>query len=329
MSNENRRDPRSALVEQKHFTLRPKPLERWLWQQGIPAAAERVFWVHWEEGMRRRDWCSEIALVQVARLCCVDISTVTRAYQLLKKYDLIRREDPGRDPANPFQRAIAVTEVRVPRELLVTLAQSPNRRASRPQASTPAPQARPDEQTAPPLVENIYRGKSPESPQLGRSAWRAVMDKFSADERVEFFNASKDRRTAMRFDEATTLNPEERGHVLEYLARIASKVPDAPPPRKIATAAAVPVVPKSRKVSPLEAARVRRVVLQAVPASHAPEVFRQVLWSVEEGALRRFEVAHATNIAIKKIRDGAWTRPHRMPPNWMSALARPDTCSAA
>ena len=77
--------------------------------------------------MRRGDWCSELPLKQVARECCVDPSTVTRAYQLLKGLELIRREDPGRDPANPFQQAIAITEVRVPRELLVTLGQTPNR----------------------------------------------------------------------------------------------------------------------------------------------------------------------------------------------------------
>ena len=44
------RDPRTVLVREKYFSLRPKPLERWLWQQGLSQAAERVFWLHWEEG---------------------------------------------------------------------------------------------------------------------------------------------------------------------------------------------------------------------------------------------------------------------------------------
>jgi hypothetical protein len=41
---------------------------------------------------------------------------------------------------------------------------------------------------------------------------------------------------------------------------------------------------------------------------------------------------HAVNIALKKIREGQWTRPHRMPPNWMRKLseaAQPETCSGA
>src|ERR1017187_4525269 len=126
MSIENAHDPRDRLVREKYFTLKPKPLERWLWQQGLPQAAERVFWLHWEEGMMRGDWCSELSLRQVARECCVDPSTVTRAYQVLKGLKLIRREDPGRDPANPFQQAIAITEVRIPRELLVELGRAPN-----------------------------------------------------------------------------------------------------------------------------------------------------------------------------------------------------------
>jgi hypothetical protein len=50
---------------------------------------------------------------------------------------------------------------------------------------------------------------------------------------------------------------------------------------------------------------------------------RQVVWSVEAGALRRFETRHALHIALKKIREGRWTRPHRMPPNWARALSQP------
>ena len=61
----------------------------------------------------------------------------------------------------------------------------------------------------------------------------------------------------------------------------------------------------------------------------AVEVLRQLVWAVEEGALRRFEVALGVNIALKKIREGAWTRPNRMPPNWARLAALPETCSAA
>ena len=68
-------------------------------------------------------------------------------------------------------------------------------------------------------------------------------------------------------------------------------------------------------------------------APNAQEVLRQVLWAVEEGALQRFGAAMAVNIALKKIREGAWSRPNRMPPNWMRALpksvAQPEPCSFA
>ena len=115
------------MVREKFFSLRPKPLERWIWQRGLPPAAERVFWLHWEEGLKRRDWCSELPLKVVARECCIDVSTVTRAYQLLKAEGLLRREDPGRDACQPFQQAIAITEVLLPRELLTQLQHIPNR----------------------------------------------------------------------------------------------------------------------------------------------------------------------------------------------------------
>ena len=127
MPTESSHDPREVLVRRKYFSLRPQPLEQWIWKQGIAPSAERVFWLHWQEGMRSRDWCSSIPLKRVATLCALDISSVTRAYQLLAKLGLIRRQDPGRDPARPFERAVCVTEVRVPRELLQELGRYPDR----------------------------------------------------------------------------------------------------------------------------------------------------------------------------------------------------------
>src|SRR5580698_676405 len=124
------RDARVRRGREKYFSIRPRPVERWLWAQGIPASAERVFWLHWQEGVQRGDWCSEIPLRRVARECSLDVSTVTRAYQLLGKMGCIRRTDPGRDAANPFQQATAVTEVRLPRELLGELDRHPNRRGA-------------------------------------------------------------------------------------------------------------------------------------------------------------------------------------------------------
>jgi len=81
-------------------------------------------------------------------------------------------------------------------------------------------------------------------------------------------------------------------------------------------------------LSALEAARVRSGVLNLAAPDGAAELFRQVLWSMEEGALRRFDTRLALIIALKKIRDGAWTKPNRLPPNWL-ASARAETCSAA
>jgi len=59
-----------------------------------------------------------------------------------------------------------------------------------------------------------------------------------------------------------------------------------------------------------------------------------VIWAVEHGALRRFDLGLALNIALKKIREGAWSKPNRMPPNWLPAArqrdsAVPEQCSIA
>jgi hypothetical protein len=308
------RDPREVLVRDKYFSLRPKPLERWLWQQGVPQTAERVFWLHWEEGQKAGDWCSQVPLKRVASLCCVDPSTVTRAYQLLKSLGLIRREDPGRDPANPFQQATAVTEVCVPRELLVEMSRCANRR--RQPSAAPRPEAKP-------LAEKL-----PSAPVVApcptRQEAHDMWGRASPEEKAQFFRASRSGARRIDFDVDSRLTPEDRGLILAQLDQMAcarTMVPNVPK----SVQPKVYVGPK--KLSLLEVARARRRIAEAVPSQEAAETLRQVIWAVEEGALRRFDLSMALNIALKKIREGCWTRPNRMPPNWLRAAT--ETCSAA
>jgi hypothetical protein len=348
MSIDSPFDPRDALVKTKYFNQYPQPLERWLWKQALPQAAERVFWLHWTEGRRNGNWCSEIPLKRVALECCVDPSTVTRSYQLLKSLGLLRREDPGRDPANPFCQATAITEVRLPRAFITELGRSPNR--AQKESSPPtlavamsAPQIPPSPATIPagptpqaadaPIIETSAPAKPPATRQ-SRQQTQALWARASDHERTRFFVASKDRRTHLEFDADTRLTPEDRGWILAQLAQLAVAKPSEPAP-----SAGTPKPPKSvyqgpRRLSVLDLARTRKRIFDCVPGATAAEILRQVIWAVEEGALRRFEAPLALNIAVKKIRDGAWSRPHRMPPQWMPRAetrerAAPEQCSAA
>jgi hypothetical protein len=329
MSIESAHDPRSALVKTKYFSLHPKPLERWLWRQGLPQAAERVFWLHWEEGMRAGDWCSEIPIKRVARECCVDPSTVTRAYQVLKSLALISREDPGRDPNNPFAQATAITEVRLPRELVIELSATPNRPTKKPETPIEPAHTGIDAKSPSPTMVQY-----PETRPLRtmRKETQAMWSRASATERARFFNASKDRLTAFEFDENTKLTPEDRGQILGQLAQLAAAKP-SPAICPSNTDPAKQQYAGPRRLSVLELARARKKVFDLVPAAGAQEVLRQVIWAAEEGALRRFTSTMALNIALKKIREGAWGKPNRMPPNWLpnnvKVHAQPEQCSAA
>jgi hypothetical protein len=321
MSIESAHDPRSALVKYKYFSLHPKPLERWLWKQALPPAAERVFWLHWEAGMQNGDWCSEIPLKRVAFECCVDPSTVTRAYQLLKALELIRREDPGRDPNNPFQQATAITEVQLPRELIAELSRSPNR----PQKSQPI-----DAETATPKAGGLLQ-TLPHKARYSRVESQAMWSRASAAERSRFFTASRDRLTALEFDADTKLTPQDRGQILGILAQVAAARPASSQPK---SNGATPEPHGPRRLSVLELARVRKRILEVVPAEGSAEILRQVIWAAEQGALQRFTLSLAINIALKKIREGAWSKPHRMPPNWLprdvrKQIAQPEPCNAA
>jgi hypothetical protein len=330
MSLQSSNDPRDRLCREKYFTLRPKPLERWLWEQGVPQAAERVFWLHWEQGMRSGDWCSQLSLRRVATHCCIDTSTVTRAYQLLKALELIRREDPGRDPHNPFQQATAVTEVRLPRALLMELARSPNR----PRISGAAPMAAPHGPPKAPQAIDLATESSVERPT--RQQIQATWGRASPSERSRYFNASRNGIATIEFDPASQLTPEDRFQLLTQLQQMA-RARLAPPPAAQGGqhAPGYPSHPRRpndarpRRLSTLELARTRKRVIETVSTHDAPEVLRQIVWAVEEGALRRFDMPLALNIALKKVREGAWSRPNRMPPNWARIAAPTETCSAA
>ena len=336
VENENNRDPRARLIREKYFSIRPRPLERWLWSQGIPASAERVFWLHWQEGVQRGDWCSEIPLRRVARECSLDVSTVTRAYQLLAKMGCIRRTDPGRNPANPFQQATALTEVRLPRELLSELDRHPNRRTNSGKAEELEAQRAPAANVTQPAPGAAGNSKSadPLAGLRGRDRVRALSElthAMSATERHEYQDAMRLHRVSMTFDMDSKLTQEARAVVLQVLASMAES-PMATD-QKTSTTAAPRGEPKGRrKLSVFELARLKREIQIASSSTAGAELLRQVVWSIEAGALKRFSPLHATHIALKKIREGAWTRPHRMPPNWspeMSAYAVPETCRAA
>jgi hypothetical protein len=332
MSIESAHDPRSALVKTKYFSLHPKPLERWLWKQALPPAAERVFWLHWEAGMQRGDWCSEIPLKRVAVECCVDPSTVTRAYQVLKALGLIRREDPGRDPNNPFCQATAVTEVRLPRDLLVELDRHPSRQA-RPSLTVtePASQGPSAQPTTPaaPVEPNTPLAAKPQDPFLGlraaerRRALSELEHAMSAAEQHAYREALRTHSPHMSFDDDSKVCAEARGRLLQFLSVVAAQPRNEPP---IST----PMAPKSahprpRKLSVFELARLNRDIQKLTTCAAAPDLVRQVIWSIEEGALQRFAIPHAIHIAIKKLREGSWTRPNRMPPNWMRSISAPST----
>jgi hypothetical protein len=332
MSSDNALDPRARLVREKYFSLRPKPLERWLWAQGVPASAERVFWLHWQEGLQRGDWCSEMPLRRVARECRLNLSTVTRAYQLLARIGCVRRTDPGRDAGNPFQQATAVTEVRVPRELLLELDTYPNRRTDS-AAKQPifvratAPQALPAisaTEVTPPL--------DPFAGLRGRDRIKAMArleHAMSATEQAQYRQALRARRSHVSFDLDSKLSADDQGRVLQLLCVLAAH-PEATTP--VCPSGGTPAKAAARKLSVFELARLRRDIQNAACSTSTPELLRQVIWSIEEGPLRRFIGIHAVHIALKKIREGVWTRPNRMPPNWARAMQAPaglETCRHA
>jgi len=316
----SRVDPRTELARRKYFSMRPRVLERWLWHKQLPRAAERVFWFHWDAGQRNNTWCSQVPISRVADACCVNTATVTRAYQLLQKLGLIRRDSGGRDPACPFQQPVAITEVRIPRELLAEVARQPDRRVRHAgQGMEPALLV------AKAAVETTDK-PAPSVPASLREV-RVLFDRLSPGERSRFQEASLSRCPRIEFDAGSKLGPAEQAYLLNSLARQCERAPE---PKMHAYRGKVRPISVHRPLSPIDLARIGRRVTDQVKGPQAPVLAREVAWAVGEGALARFGPAHGLNIALKKIREGVWTRPHRMPPNALYSFgAALESCAAA
>ena len=326
MSIETSSDPRVALVRDKYFSLRPKPLERWLWAAKAPGAAERVFWYHWDIGYQNGSWVSQVPLRIVAKECGVDVATVTRAYQWLKARGLVRRVDAGRDDANPFRQATAFTEVFVPRELVGRLAAEPSRRRTSVERAT-APENRQAAMTSGATQTSVRVVSAPmAAPAVSRRESQAILQKLSEAERSRLYGAQRDRRTELTFDADSRLTETERVHVLETLRLISAARPataPAPTARRVRSRARLSVLALVET-----RARIRKAKGEG-DSRDIEQLLREVAWSVEEGALAKFEAAHALSIACKKIREGAWSTPFRMPADWSPRRAASELCGSA
>jgi hypothetical protein len=312
------RDPRVTLLREKFYSMRPEPLEQWFYRSAVPPSAERVYWHHWKLGARDESFVSQVPIREVARELCLDPGTVTRAYQVLVRLGLLVRVEPARDPRDPYRQPIAVTEVRVPRELVCELDRHPTRRARTVVAAGPA---RPVTPATP--VSAVPAAASPADVELFRRAHGAL----SAAEQGRYVQAYRHRLTAFEFDANTRLAPEERAALLTCLASNARAMPTARPQ----DAATRDRERGPRRLTALDAIRIRRGLAAAADLAGPPpqDTLREIAFAVEEGALTRWPVPHAINIALKKLREAAWTRPKGMPAGW--GLQRPvlQTCEVA
>lgn len=326
MRLENDGDPRRLLCETKYFGMRPQPLEELLFDLQLTRTAERVYWLHWDAGVRRGDWTSEIPISVVAGRCRCDESSVTRAYQLLRKHGLLRRESPGRVPGNPFRECVAVTEVLIPRNMLGKLLAAPAR------AKAPKPTDRTVLRPSDPST-NANSGhaelEGAISTRYGKRAMEVILAKMTDTERTSWYQANRAAqagREVATFDVSSEsrLDELDTKFLLAFLSRVRTQVIAERP-----TASTTKAVATGPRLSPFELAYLRKQLGPHVPTYDLDERVREVSWSVEFGALRRFSVRLAINIACKKMREAEWTRPNGMPPNWRLALARTGSCTAA
>ncbi|MHB1826819.1 MAG: P-loop NTPase family protein [Steroidobacteraceae bacterium] len=322
------RDPRDVLVQDKFYTHLPDPLFDVIAEKRLPAAAILVLLTHLKAGAINGDYCSEIPIEAVAARCRISTSTVTRAYQLLIRLGLLRRADPGRDTARPHQQAVAVTEFRLPAGLLRELDRYPNRRRPPASSALPVPEdahpsdppaSDPAPASAPVPLADPFAGLSGRERMAAQASLLGCMSKA---ERARYDQAFSQHESSMAFDTNSALTAEQQATVLQLLAILARPQPASTPVRTPCLGSSGDAPRPRRRLSMLELARIRHGLQAASGRTDVDELCRQIAWSVEEGALVKFPALHAIHIALKKVREGAWTRPHRMPPNWALNLSQ-------
>jgi hypothetical protein len=191
-----------------------------------------------------------------------------------------------------------------------------------------------------------------------------LLSRMSPAERSHYARAFQDRRSGMSFDADTGLTPVEQHEVLAVLHRLAREPSNPNPkievhpgfeskgretgraqmaagPRAIAEliASRGPLCGNSsgpmdcagaRKLSRIALARLQQQLPRALGNARgetAAQLLREITWSAERGALKRFEEPLAVNVALKKVRERLWTRPHDMPNDWPGAST--ESCIAA
>lgn len=296
-----RRDPRTVLVEDKYFVMRPRPLVDWFDDQSLAKAVERVYWYHWDLSWQS-GFHSQVPLRQVADDLRMNRSTVTRAYQRLIDDGLLVRHDGGRDRLNPFQQCASITEVRIPAVLVAALDRLPNR----PRRAQPRP--------AEPAADSPRPDSPPATPTALADPLRAFPEAFSAAERARYVDAFRRATPTFEPDPDTRMTLDQQTAVAAALASMARVARLSIAKSTAPTVSAGQAKRATRRLDVLSVGRIRKGLEAAGSARH--DTLREIAYSVEQGALSGLTVPHAINVALKKVREGAWKRPHGMPADW-------------
>jgi hypothetical protein len=170
---------------------------------------------------------------------------------------------------------------------------------------------------------------SSEYPVPSRAQIQATWGRASEAERSRYFSASRIGTPIIEFDAQSRLTLDDKQQLLRQLRLMAAARTTTVEQGNSVQPSAPTSHCGSRRLSLYALAQARSRLAAIAEDTQGPELLRQIVWAMEEGALKRFQPPLALNIALKKIRQGAWTRPNRMPPNWSRLAAPPETCNAA
>jgi hypothetical protein len=324
LTSPDHRDPRRLACESKHFSIRPVPIDQYLVRLRLPLIAYHAFWLHWDIGKRNGNFLSEITLSEVATRLGCDESSVTRAYQRLRQEGLLRRQSPGRDPADPHREPTAITEVTLPSELLKQILSAPDRR-QRAAIDGQSTQSTVHTVVAIPASADTRTEQTTAAGDSEAAAWvrphgalriaLRALSRMSPQERRRYEAFRERKIDALEWDPDTALTPEECEVTLMTLRQARLTPVQTPRPSTPALRPSI-AVQGPRRLSSFTQAQIRSRLVQYMALKKVPIRLLEITWAIETGSLRKHPVLLAINIALKKVRERLWTRPYRMPPHF-------------
>lgn len=314
-------DIRTLLKRQAYYTPIPEVVLVYMARHGLCATVIALWGLYWGEGVRNGTWLAEMSVEDVAERLGKKACTIERAHRCLIELGLIRRLR-RRNPRDPREECVAITEVLIPQAVTECFATERKRSPARCIGSS-APHETlsvKKQPTTAPLVAEAWE----EFRELEKVKWNSLIplrEKLDRSECLAWTLARGQRDpAAMQFSPHTRLTSVERASIIAALEWSRDNVPSEQPMlyNPLGNPATFERSKTKRRLTRYQYLDLGKRLQPYVSAATLSQRVEECAWSVLHGCFSTKPIPWAINAAVKTVRERGetWTRPYSMPVGW-------------